>query len=83
MLLDSGIFISPYKDRFYGRINFPICNYRGEVIAFSGRTLKNSNEEAKYVNSPETPIFHKSDVLFGIHHAKSAIQKEKKVIVVE
>lgn len=83
ILLDSGIFISPYKDRFYGRINFPICNYRGEVIAFSGRTLKNSNEEAKYVNSPETPIFHKSDVLFGIHHAKSAIQKEKKVIVVE
>jgi len=83
VLLDSGIFISHYKDRFFWRVIFPITNYRGEVIAFSGRTLKTGNDEAKYVNSPETLIFHKSDVLFGIHLAKNAIQKEKKVIVVE
>lgn len=83
VLLDSGIFVSQYKDRFFGRVIFPITNYRGEVIAFSGRTLKTGNDEAKYVNSPETPIFHKSDVLFGVHLAKNTIQKEKKVIVVE
>jgi DNA primase len=81
--MDSGIFVSQYKDRFFGRVIFPITNYRGEVIAFSGRTLKTGNDEAKYVNSPETLIFHKSDVLFGIHLAKNTIQKEKKVIVVE
>ena len=40
ILLESGIFISPYKDKFFGRVIFPITNYRGEVIAFSGRTLK-------------------------------------------
>jgi DNA primase len=82
IIMDSGIFVSQYKDRFFGRVIFPITNYRGEVIAFSGRTLKNW-DEAKYVNSPETLIFHKSDVLFGINHAKNPIQKEKKVIVVE
>lgn len=83
ILMESGIFVSQYKDRFFGRVIFPITNYRGEVIAFSGRTLKSGSDEAKYVNSPETLIFHKSDVLFGIHLAKNSIQKEKKVIVVE
>jgi DNA primase len=53
------------------------------VIAFSGRTLKSGSEEAKYVNSPETPIFHKSNILFGIDRAKQAIVKAKKVIIVE
>ena len=83
VLMDSGIFVSPYKDRFFGRVNFPIRNYRGEVIAFSGRTLKSWSDEAKYVNSPETLIFHKSDVLFGIDRAKQAITKAKKIVIVE
>lgn len=83
VLMDSGIFVSPYKDRFFGRVNFPIRNYRGEVIAFSGRTLKSWSDEAKYVNSPETLIFHKSDVLFGIDKAKQAISKTKKIVIVE
>jgi len=83
VIMDSGIFVSQYKDRFFGRVIFPITNYRGEIIAFSGRTLKVNGDEAKYVNSPETPIFHKSDVLFGINHAKNSIQKEKKVVIVE
>jgi DNA primase len=83
ILMESGIFVSQYKDRFFGRVTFPISNYRGEVIAFSWRTLKVWSDEAKYVNSPETLVFHKSDVLFGIHHAKNSIQKEKKVIIVE
>jgi DNA primase len=64
-------------------VNFPIRNYRGEVIAFSGRTLKSGSDEAKYVNSPETPIFHKSNVLFGIDRAKQSITKVKKIVVVE
>ncbi len=81
--MESGIFISAYKDRFFGRLIFPIRNYRGDVIAFSGRTLKSGNEEAKYVNSPETPIFHKSNVLYGLDRAKQAIAKAKKVIMVE
>lgn len=83
ILMDSGIFVSAFKDRFYGRVIFPIRNYRGEVIAFSGRTLKKWSDEAKYVNSPETPIFHKSDVLFGIDRAKKSISEKKKVVVVE
>ena len=83
LLLESGIFISGYKDRFFGRLIFPIRNYRGDVIAFSGRTLKAGGDEAKYVNSPETLIFHKSNVLFGIDRAKQVIAKAKKVIVVE
>jgi len=82
-LMESGIFISGYKDRFFGRIIFPIRNYRWDVIAFSGRTLKSWNDEAKYVNSPETPIFHKSNILFGIDRAKQCIVKQKKVIIVE
>ncbi len=83
IMMESGIFISAYKDRFFGRLIFPIRNYRGDVIAFSWRTLKSGSEEAKYVNSPETPIFHKSNVLFGIDRAKQAITKAKKVIIVE
>ncbi len=83
LLLESGIFISGYKDRFFCRLIFPIRNYRGDVIAFSGRTLKSWSDEAKYVNSPETLIFHKSNVLFGIDRAKQAIAREKKIIIVE
>lgn len=83
LLLESGIFISGYKDRFFGRLIFPIRNYRWDVIAFSGRTLKSGSDEAKYVNSPETLIFHKSNILFGIDRAKQSIAKAKKVIIVE
>ncbi len=83
ILMDSGIFVSQYKDRFFWRVNFPIRNYRGDVIAFSGRTLKIWGDEAKYVNSPETIIFHKSNVLFWLNFAKQAIAREKKVVIVE
>ncbi len=81
-ITDSGIFVSPYRDRFFGRVIFPISNYRWETIAFSGRTLR-GGDEAKYVNSPETPIFHKSDVLFGIDRAKQSVSKAKKIVIVE
>ena len=54
-------------DRFRGRIMFPICNDVGEVIAFSGRVLGREVEAAKYLNSPETPLFRKGNILFGLH----------------
>ena len=60
-------------DRFRGRIMFPICNDVGEVIAFSGRILKNDSEGAKYLNSPETPLFRKGNILFGLHKTKRAL----------
>src|SRR5262245_12863404 len=60
-------------DRFRGRIMFPICNDIGEVIAFSGRLLKEEEGAAKYLNSPETPLFRKGNVLFGLHKSKRAL----------
>src|ERR1700676_40574 len=52
---------------------FPICNDVGEVIAFSGRLLENEAESAKYLNSPETPLFRKGRVLFGLHKTKRGL----------
>ena len=83
ILWESGIFVNQHKDRFFERINFPIRNYRGSVVAFSWRTLSTEKKVAKYVNSPETPIFHKSDLLFGMDKAKLQIWQKKHVIVVE
>src|SRR6266513_3874101 len=59
-------------DRFRDRIMFPICNDIGEVIAFSGRLLKDEEGAAKYLNSPETPLFRKGSVLFGLDKTKRA-----------
>jgi DNA primase len=72
-----------YVDRFWGRVMFPIHNQSGRVIAFGGRTLRNDKKTSKYVNSPETEIYHKSDVLYGLYHSKVAIQKEKFCFLVE
>jgi DNA primase len=75
-------------DYFRHRIMFPIWDPRGQVIAFGGRTIDASSQEAKYLNSPETPLFQKNQTLYGWHLAKSAIRARKKnqsgqVIVVE
>ncbi len=70
-------------DRFRGRIIFPICNDVGEVIAFSGRVLENDAETAKYLNSPETPLFRKGNVLFGLHKTKRALIEANSAIVCE
>ncbi len=70
-------------DRFRGRIMFPISDSSGRVIAFSGRIFVDDGKSAKYLNSPETPIFHKSSVLYGIDKAKSFIKKNDFSIVVE
>jgi DNA primase len=70
-------------DRFRGRIMFPICNDVGEVIAFSGRLLKEAEGAAKYVNSPETPLFRKGSVLFGLHKTKRALIEANCAVVCE
>jgi DNA primase len=70
-------------DRFRGRIMFPICNDVGEVIAFSGRLLKDEEGTAKYLNSPETPLFRKGNVLFGLHKSKRALIEASCAIVCE
>jgi DNA primase len=70
-------------DRFAGRVIFPILDISGRVIAFGGRTLKKDKTVAKYVNSPESPIYHKSNVLYGLNFARRAIIAEDKCVLVE
>jgi DNA primase len=70
-------------DRFRGRVMFPICNDVGEVIAFSGRLLKDEKGAAKYLNSPETPLFRKGNVLFGLDKTKRALIEANCAIVCE
>jgi DNA primase len=70
-------------DRFRGRIIFPICNDVGEVIGFSGRLLKDTEGAAKYLNSPETPLFRKGHVLFGLHKTKRALIEANCAVVCE
>ncbi|MBQ5807292.1 MAG: DNA primase, partial [Tidjanibacter sp.] len=85
-LVDTGLTIKRetggYYDRFCGRAMFPIHTISGRVTAFSGRALSADNK-AKYVNSPESPVYSKSNNLYGIYFAKSAIAKENLCILVE
>lgn len=71
-----------YYDLFQERIMFPITNAKGQVVGFSGRTM-NPNESAKYMNSPESPIFKKGLLLYHFHEALSEIRKEKHVVLYE
>jgi DNA primase len=75
--------IRNYYDRFRGRLMFPICDEQGRVIGFSGRVLSGDEKTAKYVNSPETPIFTKSRVFFGLDKSKRAILDAGFAIVCE
>jgi DNA primase len=70
-------------DRFSGRVIFPVHNLTGRVIAFGGRTLKTDKKVAKYINSPETDIYHKSNVLYGMFFAKKSIIAEDSCYLVE
>lgn len=70
-------------DRFRNRIIFPLKNNRGQVVGFSGRTLDEKATEAKYINSPETMVYHKSAMLFGYSEQLQEIRKSSSVIVVE
>ncbi|WP_442589911.1 DNA primase [Pedobacter sp. AW31-3R] len=70
-------------DRFRGRVMFPIHNFTGRVIGFGGRTLKTDKNVPKYVNSPESEIYHKSNVLYGLFQAKKAIRDADNCYLVE
>lgn len=70
-------------DRFKGRVMFPIHSMSGRVLGFGGRILTNDKKAAKYLNSPESDIYHKSKVLYGIFHAKQAIAKLNNCYLVE
>ncbi|MGN8071540.1 DNA primase [Mucilaginibacter sp. 22184] len=70
-------------DRYRGRVMFPIHSFTGRVIAFGGRTLKKDKNVPKYVNSPESEIYHKSNVLYGLYFAKKAIRDEDNCYLVE
>ncbi len=70
-------------DRFKGRVLFPIHSMSGRVLGFGGRILKIDKKAAKYLNSPESELYHKSKILYGIYHAKQAIAKEDNCYLVE
>ena len=86
LLIDSGMAVEREEsdsiyDRFRNRIMFPIRDRQGRVIAFGGRVL--GDDKPKYLNSPETPIFHKSRELYGLHEAMRSAGKSERMLVVE
>lgn len=86
-LEETGLVIKNDKgkiyDRFRTRVIFPIHNFTGRVIGFGGRTLKSDKSIPKYVNSPESDIYHKSNVLYGLYQAKKAIRDRDNCFLVE
>lgn len=86
-LVDTGLAIErddkSLYDRFRSRVIFPVHSISGRVIAFGGRTMRSDKTIAKYVNSPESSIYHKNLELYGLYQAKSAIAKKDKCILVE
>lgn len=87
MLEKAGLLIKKDEgrkyDRFRGRVIFPVQNLSGKVIAFGARILTKEKDQPKYINSPETEIYHKSNVLYGLYQAKNAIRKEEFCFLVE
>ncbi|MCH7575802.1 MAG: DNA primase [Candidatus Marinimicrobia bacterium] len=84
-LNQSGLFMAGQKgpyDRFRGRIMFPIANASGRTVAMAGRVF-GTDDAAKYMNSPESPIYHKGEVLYGLSHARQAIREKEQTIIVE
>ncbi len=86
LLVKAGLTIEregKYYDRFHGRIIFPIHGLSGNILGFGGRTLRSGDKIAKYVNSPESEIYQKSKILYGLFFAKQAIVKQEKCYLVE
>ena len=79
----SGKYEERYYDRYQGRVIFPIHNLTGKVIGFGGRILSSDKTKAKYVNSPESEIYNKSQTLYGIYFAKNEISRLDNCILVE
>jgi DNA primase len=86
-LVDSGLSVKrdngAMYDRYRGRVMFPIHTAAGRIVGFGGRTLKTDKNVAKYVNSPESEIYHKSNILYGFYFAKKAIRNTDKCYLVE
>ena len=86
-LIKTGLTIESennyFLDRFRGRVIFPIHSLSGKIIAFGGRVLKKEEKAAKYLNSPESEIYHKSNELYGLYFAKQAIVRENRCYLVE
>ena len=86
-LIDTGLCYrkedGTLQDRYHGRVIFPVHTVTGRVVAFGGRILENNKKLAKYVNSPESLIYHKSNELYGIYQAKHAIPKNDRCYLVE
>lgn len=80
---DQGQDTGRRYDRFRGRVMFPIHNVSGRVVGFGARTLKRDDKMAKYLNSPESEIYHKSDVLYGLFQARQSIRQEELCYLVE
>ena len=86
LMLSAGLILEKNNkkyDRFRNRIIFPIHNISGKVIAFGARQIKNDEKQPKYINSPETILYIKSNILYGIYQSKNTIRKEDKCYLVE
>jgi len=87
ILMEAGLIIKGrtgrYYDRFRNRIIFPLTDHRGRVVGFSGRVISGDEKDAKYINSPETVLYHKSKMLFGFSELYQQIREAKQVVVVE
>jgi DNA primase len=70
-------------DFFQGRVIFPILNLSGKVVAFAGRVMVKGDQASKYINSPETEVYHKSQLVYGIYHARNAIRKDDECFLTE
>ncbi|MBN1168947.1 DNA primase [Candidatus Woesebacteria bacterium] len=85
-LTEAGIAVKTSRgviDRFRGRVIFPLHDHRGNVLGFAGRIMSSRKDIAKYINSPDTPVYHKSNVLYGLNHVRSIIKKKGWAIIVE
>ena len=86
-MVESGLSVKrdngTLYDRYRGRVMFPIHSFTGRVVGFGGRTLKNDKSVPKYVNSPESEIYHKSNLLYGLYFAKKAIREADNCYLVE
>lgn len=83
LIQKAGLVDSKNFDRFQERIIFPLRNERGDLVGFTGRIFPERQKAPKYLNTPETEIFKKSQFIYGLFYSKDYIEKEKKVIVVE
>jgi DNA primase len=87
-LIDAGLSSKSQRgdgvyDRFRGRLMFPIADVHGHIVGFTGRILTDDKTQAKYVNTPETPVYRKSAVLYGLDRAKGAIRQQDLAVIVE